>query len=199
MENDPPAPALSLHPGWPRPPFLARALILEVVEPYLALSLRGSMMSRVGGSSGGRRQTRDGFGEETGLPLLMCPECNKARVIERRSQKQNENHGRVYFKCPRNISWVHDRCPYYKWQREYFDELVEKNVVQIVLGQAGEELIEEEVQSMDCESSWMAARAGGVVQYKAMEAKVDSLMKTVMFLTVLVVALVGVGVGYILK
>lgn len=41
-------------------------------------------------------------GEETGLPLVPCPDCKLARVIERRSKKENHNLGRVYFKCPRD-------------------------------------------------------------------------------------------------
>jgi hypothetical protein len=43
------------------------------------------------------------LGKETGLPLIPCPECGLARVIERRSEKETtENYLRVYFKCPRN-------------------------------------------------------------------------------------------------
>ena len=44
----------------------------------------------------------DLVGEETSLPLVICPCCKLARVIERRSTKENLNLGRVYFKCQRN-------------------------------------------------------------------------------------------------
>ncbi|CAO1943617.1 unnamed protein product [Urochloa humidicola] len=157
------------------------------------------MMSHVGDSSERRSQRQLVFGEETGLPLVMCPKCKMARVFERRSNKENENHGRVYFKCPRNITWAHDRCSYYNWQRAYLADLVKSKVVQMVFGEGDEELIEEEVQSMELQRSWRPAVAEGVVQSKAMEAKVDNLMKAVMFLIVLLVALVGFVVGYVLK
>ena len=42
------------------------------------------------------------LGVETGLPLIPCPECGLARVIERRTMKEGKNHMRVYFNCPRN-------------------------------------------------------------------------------------------------
>ena len=47
-------------------------------------------------------------GVETGLPLVICPLCKMARVIERRSRKENQNIGQVFFKCPRDnvqVSW----------------------------------------------------------------------------------------------
>jgi hypothetical protein len=43
------------------------------------------------------------LGEETGLPLIPCPDCGLVKVIERRSTKEtSKNHLRVYFKCLRN-------------------------------------------------------------------------------------------------
>ena len=45
-------------------------------------------------------EASDLFGDETGLPMIQCPECKRERVIERWSKKQNENLGRVYVKCP---------------------------------------------------------------------------------------------------
>ena len=43
------------------------------------------------------------LGDETGLPLIPCPDCGLARVIERRSGKEmTKNYLRVLFKCPRN-------------------------------------------------------------------------------------------------
>jgi predicted RNA-binding Zn-ribbon protein involved in translation (DUF1610 family) len=48
------------------------------------------------------------LGEETGLPLIPCPDCGLARVIERCSAKETtKKHLRVYFKCPRNGVSIH--------------------------------------------------------------------------------------------
>lgn len=42
-------------------------------------------------------------GKETGLPLIVCPDCDLARVIELRVVKlESQNKGRIFFKCPRN-------------------------------------------------------------------------------------------------
>ena len=40
------------------------------------------------------------LGEETGLPMVICLKCSRARVCEARSQKENLNIGRGYMKCP---------------------------------------------------------------------------------------------------
>ena len=40
------------------------------------------------------------LGEETGLPMVICLKCSRARVHEARLQKENLNIGRVYMKCP---------------------------------------------------------------------------------------------------
>jgi hypothetical protein len=43
------------------------------------------------------------FGEETDLPLLLCPECKRERESGRASLREgNENPGRVFFKCPKH-------------------------------------------------------------------------------------------------
>jgi hypothetical protein len=44
----------------------------------------------------------DPVGELSVFPLVPCPECGMARVVEERTQKEGENHGRLYFKCVRN-------------------------------------------------------------------------------------------------
>ena len=41
-------------------------------------------------------------GTETGLPLIVCPDCKLARVIELRVVQDTRNKGRSFFKCPRN-------------------------------------------------------------------------------------------------
>jgi hypothetical protein len=48
------------------------------------------------------------LGKESGLPLIPCPDCGMARVIERRSGKDmTENYLRVFFKCPQNSVSIH--------------------------------------------------------------------------------------------
>jgi hypothetical protein len=44
----------------------------------------------------------DLVGELSGFSLVPCPDCGMARVVEGRTQKEGENHGRLYFKCARN-------------------------------------------------------------------------------------------------
>jgi hypothetical protein len=44
----------------------------------------------------------DPVGELSGFPLVPCPDCGMARVVEGRMQKEGENHSRLYFKCARN-------------------------------------------------------------------------------------------------
>jgi hypothetical protein len=45
----------------------------------------------------------DPVGELSGFPLVPCSDCGMARVVEGRTQKEGENHGRLYFKCVRNL------------------------------------------------------------------------------------------------
>ncbi|XP_039845532.1 uncharacterized protein LOC120705065 [Panicum virgatum] len=69
-------------------------------------------------------------GKETGLPLIVCPDCDLARVIELRVVKlESQNKGRIFFKYPRNGN--PKLCGFYRFQREYLDELVEKKIVRI--------------------------------------------------------------------
>jgi hypothetical protein len=43
------------------------------------------------------------LGDETGLPLIPCPDCGLARVAETCLGKETtKNYLRVFFKCPRN-------------------------------------------------------------------------------------------------
>ncbi|KAG2549583.1 hypothetical protein PVAP13_9KG249513 [Panicum virgatum] len=39
------------------------------------------------------------LGKETGLPMVICLNCSRARVREARSKKKNLNISRVYMKC----------------------------------------------------------------------------------------------------
>jgi hypothetical protein len=41
----------------------------------------------------------DPVGELSDFPLVPCLDCGLARVVEGRTQKEGENHGRLYFKC----------------------------------------------------------------------------------------------------
>jgi hypothetical protein len=60
--------------------------------------------SRVQGCRSSRNHSigLDPVGELSGFPLVPCPDCGMARVVEGQTQKEGENHGRLYFKCPRN-------------------------------------------------------------------------------------------------
>jgi hypothetical protein len=44
----------------------------------------------------------DPVGDLSGFPLVPCPDCGVARVVEVRTQKEGENLGRLYFKFARN-------------------------------------------------------------------------------------------------
>jgi hypothetical protein len=44
----------------------------------------------------------DPVNELSGFPLVPCPECGMARVVEGRTQKEGENDNHLYFKCVRN-------------------------------------------------------------------------------------------------
>ena len=94
-------------------------------------------------------------GQETGLPLVKCPHCNLTRVIELRIMLETRNKGMSFIKCPRNgVSeaflltvvnhCMHNLCVnccssnflqnpkfcgYYKFQKEYLDDLIDKVVV----------------------------------------------------------------------
>jgi hypothetical protein len=45
----------------------------------------------------------DPVGELSGFPLVPCPDCGMARVVEGQTHKEGENHSRYYFKCVRNL------------------------------------------------------------------------------------------------
>jgi len=48
------------------------------------------------------------LGKDTGFPLVKCPWCKSARVIELVA-KTDLNFGRIFFKCPSNIEYVSSR------------------------------------------------------------------------------------------
>jgi hypothetical protein len=60
--------------------------------------------SRVQGCRSSRHHSidMDPVSELSGFPLVSCSDCGMARVVEGRTQKEGENHGRLYFKCARN-------------------------------------------------------------------------------------------------
>ncbi|XP_039823358.1 uncharacterized protein LOC120685476 [Panicum virgatum] len=66
-------------------------------------------------------------GKESGLPLIECPDCGLARVIELRAKKDTVNNGRTFFKCPRNGNPKY--CDFYRFQKDYLDELILKKIV----------------------------------------------------------------------
>ena len=74
------------------------------MDYYLESSGGGRVRSRLHGGSSTRIALvgLDPIGELSGFPLIPCPDCHLARVVEGRTKKGNENHGRLYFKCARN-------------------------------------------------------------------------------------------------
>lgn len=89
-------------------PFSPRTALPSYFARRVSSLLRHTQaMSQVGMSSSGRRPVADPLvGEETGLPLIQCPFCNRVRVIERWMQQDSVNYGRIYIKCSRNDRWV---------------------------------------------------------------------------------------------
>jgi ssDNA-binding Zn-finger/Zn-ribbon topoisomerase 1 len=71
---------------------------------YADLSGGARARSRVQGCRSSRNHSisLDLVGELSGFPLVPCPDCGMARVVEGRTRKQGENHGCLYFKCARN-------------------------------------------------------------------------------------------------
>ncbi|CAN6286053.1 unnamed protein product [Urochloa humidicola] len=150
-----------------------------------------------GGASASRREMADPAGEESGLPLIICPKCNGARLIERRSKKENANLGRVYIKCPRDKSWMPNRCDYYNWQREYFQDLVDRKVIVVMQNQTDEgddhEEEEREVQSV-------SRGKDGRVQSKKTEENMEKLMKAMQLLIIMMFSFCGLlGLLFMLK
>ncbi|CAN6351801.1 unnamed protein product [Urochloa humidicola] len=128
-----------------------------------------------GGALASRREMVDPVGEESSLPLIICPKCKRGRLIERRSKKENVNLGRVYIKCPRDKSWMPDRCDYYQWQRNYFEELVDKKVILVMQREIDDvdDQVEEEIEVQ----SVTRGKEGSSMQSKKIEENMEKLMK----------------------
>ena len=92
-------------------------------------------------------------------------------------------------------------CGDFKWQRHYLDDLIKAKKVQLRLDdQDGIQ----EVQSMEQihaagNSVAMGPLGDGFVKSNELEAKVERLTQAMIFRGVFVVALVAMGVGYLLK
>ncbi|KAF8699717.1 hypothetical protein HU200_034668 [Digitaria exilis] len=134
----------------------------------------------------------NGVGEETGLPLITCPECGRVRVIELRVKtNENGNEGRVFFKCPRRAAQMGSRrCEYFSWQREYLFTLVFKKVIKIDDTVDGEP---SGAPGTENASREIFDSVSGRVESNGMEAKIDSFIRAIKMLVV--VLLVGVVVG----
>ena len=57
--------------------------------------LQGACNTRIGFEHG---IIPDLVGELSGFPLIPCPDCGLARVVEGWTKKDGDNHGRLYFK-----------------------------------------------------------------------------------------------------
>ncbi|CAL5084521.1 unnamed protein product [Urochloa decumbens] len=131
-------------------------------------------MAQYAESSGGRRSRSrvqagrnvelDPVGELSGFPLIRCPVCGLARVVEGRTKKDTENHGRLFFKCARNA--FPKLCSYYGFEKQYFQLLKDVGVVVVRPSQWAEVVNEEEEGSVDSPN--------GDKQKKTLEQKMDS-------------------------
>jgi hypothetical protein len=91
-----------------------------------------------------------------------------------------------------------EKCGYYQWQKEYFDDLVAAKVIQVFDGEHDHEI--EEEQSADLQPVLLAPEAvGGKEKRQDVKAKLDKIFKLVCVLFVLVVALIGMFVGKAMK
>ncbi|KAF8683555.1 hypothetical protein HU200_044470 [Digitaria exilis] len=131
-------------------------------------------------------------GKETGFPLIQCTSCGLARVVELRAWTEG-NHGRIFFKCPRNIQGVgpaHGGCGFFYWQKDYFHELVKMRKISV---------------HQDLLIDWCEDEAvlGHVPDWKLTsidtEAKIDVVIRTVKMLFFMVFVGVVVGIMYALK
>ena len=87
------------------PPPVADATPSHAAMSHYAESERGGRTrSRVQGGRSGHiaPDNADPVGELSSFPLIPCPDCGLARVIEGRTKKEGANHGRLFFKCARN-------------------------------------------------------------------------------------------------
>jgi hypothetical protein len=89
---------------------LALSLVLQLFLPAQHSSLEVQFVWRCTCEEQGPRLPEqpqspiglDPVGELSGFPLVPCPYYGMARVVEGQTQKEGENHGRLYFKCARN-------------------------------------------------------------------------------------------------
>ncbi|CAN6251478.1 unnamed protein product [Urochloa humidicola] len=148
-------------------------------------------------SSALRNQMSELVGAETVLPMMIFPSRKRARVFEARSKKENKNHGRVYVKCPRYVSWVANKCDYYRWQKEYLEDLVAAKVIRVFVPEQDEI---QEVQSIHQIPATGSPAPGAVVlQNNELKAKVEKLSQAMMFVGLLAVVFVSMAVGYAVK
>lgn len=88
-----------------------------------------------------------------------------------------------------------DRCWYYRFQRQYFDDLLKYKKVQVF---ADEEDEEQEVLS-NSQLPGSPGLGGPVFQSNELEAKVEKLTQAMKLFVLFAVAFVSMGVGYALK
>ena len=92
-------------------------------------------------------------------------------------------------------------CGDFKWQRRYLDDLIKAKKVQLLLDDKDGI---QEVQSMEQIHAVgrpiaMGALGDGFMKSNELEAKVERLTQAMVFCGVFAIALVAMGVGYLLK
>ncbi|CAL4970110.1 unnamed protein product [Urochloa decumbens] len=145
---------------------------------YAESSGGGRSRSRV---QAGRNFGLDPVGELSGFPLVPCPDCGLARVVEGRTKKDSENHGRLYFKCPRN--GFPKLCGFYRFEKQYFQKLKDLGVI-VVRPSQWAEMVNEEVDSVQSPNDDKLK--------KSLEQKMDNVMwRMNLFLACVVFMLFG--------
>ena len=152
-----------LQTGHPLPPLsrqpFPRCSSIGAMSHWIQSSHGSTTSNRMHGQSSSRTTDwlSDLVGEETSLPLVICPCYKLARVIERRSMKENPSLGHVYFRCQRNgVSFLFvtssaitiamlglvflnkfvqysKLCGYYVWQQQYLKDLKKSGMIQVRL------------------------------------------------------------------
>lgn len=90
-----------------------------------------------------------------------------------------------------------NKCDYYRWQKEYFEDLVAAKVIRVFVPEEDEI---QEVQSIHQIPAAERSATGAVVLHNnELKAKVEKLTQAMMFVGILAVVFVSMAVGYALK
>ncbi|CAD6214647.1 unnamed protein product [Miscanthus lutarioriparius] len=119
--------------------------------------------------------------EDTRVLCLWAWTCNPSDI-----PKDTRNKGCSFFKCPRN-----GLCSFYRFQKAYFDELVDKKIIRICCEEI-EELVEEGGEEHS-EGAHLGVEGLKDLKTEALEKKLEKMMSKMNYVIVcLVVVVFGV-------